>query len=346
MRSRVLIAGGYGVFGKHLARELLATTDAEIVLAGRDLERARSACNELPDPGRSEPMQLDLADPSALAHAVEGCVAVACTAGPFQKLSLALPRAAVEAGVHWLDVSDVPDWVLPILDDAELASAAEVRGLVVMSGLSTVPAVSGLLARRCLEQLPEARRGRVALFIGNRNQKGTGATASALIGGFRDPQPVELPFGRRKAYVFATPDAELFRRELGVEAEFRAALEWGYLGRSTAIIGRVTRWLGPAGQARIARVLSRMSKPFSRFGSELGCVQVELFADDGRSTALTAVAGQRLVILPLAVALRALLDGDLGKRGVLHPAGWLAPGEYLARLQSRGVRVLARGSPG
>src|SRR5438552_2290869 len=33
---RILIAGGYGVFGRLLARELLDTTAAHLVLAGRD----------------------------------------------------------------------------------------------------------------------------------------------------------------------------------------------------------------------------------------------------------------------------------------------------------------------
>ena len=33
-RPRILIAGGYGVFGQLLARELLDTTNAALVLAG------------------------------------------------------------------------------------------------------------------------------------------------------------------------------------------------------------------------------------------------------------------------------------------------------------------------
>ncbi len=181
----------------------------------------------------------------------------------------------------------------------------------------------------------------MTLFIGNRNRKGTGATASALIGGFRDPAPIDLAFGRRLAYRFPTPDTELFRRDLGLEAGFRVALEWGYLGRLTAAFGRATARLGADRQTRLARRLSKISEPFAGFGTELGCVQVDLWQGE-RSVSATAIAGQRIVMLPCALALDALLSGELDGCGLVHPAAWLPHEEFLARLRSRGVRLMVR----
>jgi len=339
-RPRVLIPGGYGVFGRHLARELLGSTEAHLVIAGRDGAKAARACDQLGRPDRVEPLRLDLRDLDAVEQAAIRCVAVACTAGPFQELPPALPGVAVRAGAHWLDVSDHPSWVVGILDDQELVAAA--RSVAVIPGLSAVPAVSGLLARWCLDRLPAARGGRVTLFIGNRNEKGAGATASALIGGFHDPAWVRLPFGLRRAYRFATPDRELFRRDLGVEAEFRVALEWAYLGWLTARISRITGRLGIGGQARLARLLSRASRPFSRLGTDLGCVQVDLWTPGGREVSAAAVAGQAIVVLPCALALRAILEGTV-PAGVAHPSTWLPVEAYLEGLRSRGVRFLMRG---
>lgn len=338
--SKVMIAGGSGVFGRHLARMLVASTDARVVLVGRDRKRLELAALEVGE-ARAEWVQLDLRDAEAVAGAARGCAAVTCTAGPFQQLPRDLPLAAVRAGASWFDIADDPGWVLPLLADQDLDEAAAERGVVVGSGLSSVPAISGVLARWCRERLPTARRAQVTLFIGNRNRKGTGATASALIGTFSRPAAVDLPFGRRTAYRFPTPDQELFRRDLGLEAVFRVALEWGYLGRVTAALGRATAGLGPEGQTRLAQRLSCLSEPFARFGTELGCVQVEL-VDDGRSIAATAVAGQRLVVLPCALAVEALLSGELTDAGVIHPSTWLPVDEYLARLHSRGVRILVR----
>jgi hypothetical protein len=336
-RPRVLMPGGYGVLGRHLARELLGSTEAHLVIAGRDGAKAARTCDQLGSPDRVEPLGLDLCDLDAVEDAAIRCVAVACTAGPFQDLPPALPRVAVRAGAHWLDVSDQPSWVVGILDDQELVAAR----VTVIPGLSAVPAVSGLLARWCLDRLPAARAGRVTLFIGNRNEKGAGATASALMGGFNDPAWVRLPFGLRRAYRFATPDRELFWRDLGVEAEFRVALEWAYLGWLTARLSRITGRLGVGGQTRLARLLSRASRPFSRLGTEMGCVQVDLWTPGGRVVSAVVVAGQAIVVLPCALAVGAILEGAVPP-GVAHPATWLPVDAYVEGLRSRGVRFLTR----
>ena len=49
-------------------------------------------------------------------------------------------------------------------------------------------------------------------------------------------------------------------------------------------------------------------------------------------------SGQRLAVLPCALALEALLAGELQARGLVQPVAWLAPDEWLARLQARQIR--------
>jgi NAD(P)-dependent dehydrogenase (short-subunit alcohol dehydrogenase family) len=225
-RPRVLIAGGSGVFGRLLARELLKTTSVDLILAGRGLSAVVAACRELDQPDRTFAMALDLGDPESLTRAARGCVAVACAAGPFQELPSELPTAVVRAGGHWVDISDDEGWVVPLLDDTTLDAAARDAGLAVIPGLSTVPALSGALARWCRERLQGAERARVTLFIGNQNARGAGAIASAMASGFGRPTRVDLPFGRRLAYLGHSPDTELLRRDLGLDAEFRVVLEW------------------------------------------------------------------------------------------------------------------------
>jgi hypothetical protein len=339
-RPRVLIAGGSGVFGRLLAAELLRTTTVDLILAGRDLVAADAARRGLAAPDRTSAMALDLADPESLTRAARGCVAVACTAGPFQDLSRELPMAAVRAGAHWVDIGDDEGWVVPLLDDTPLDAAARDAGLAVMSGLSTVPAISGALARWGRERLPGAQRARVTLFIGNRNRKGAGAIASAMTSGFGRPTSVDLPSGRRLAYRGRSPDTELLRRDLGLDAEFRVVLEWSLAGLFVSAAGPLWSRLGDRARRRIAELLSSISRPFGRSGSEGGCVQVELWEGERRLRIAAVSADQRLAILPCAMALERILDQELPARGVIHPVGWIATETWIAELRKRTVRVL------
>ena len=341
-RARVLIAGGSGVFGRLLARELLRTTTAHLILAGRSLPALAAAREELGFPDRISITALDLGDPESLTRAARGCVAVACAAGPFQGLSLELPRAAVRAGAHWVDISDHEGWVIPLLDDTTLDAAARDAGLAVIPGLSTVPALSGALARWARERLPAAVGARVTLFIGNRNAKGPGAIASALSNGFRHPTRVDLPMGRRLAYLGRSPDAELFRRELDLHAEFRVVLGWGPAGLFVSGLGRLWPRLGDRERSGLAHLLSALSLPFGWFGSQGGCLLVELWDDARRMSVAALSSDQRLAILPCAMAVEHLVKDELHERGVVHPVGWLSPASWISEIGGRGVRILQR----
>jgi NAD(P)-dependent dehydrogenase (short-subunit alcohol dehydrogenase family) len=337
---RVLIAGGSGVFGRLLARELLNTTSVDLILAGRNLAAADAACRELGAPDRAFPMALDLGDPESLTFAARDCVAVACAAGPFQELSRELPAAAVRAGAHWVDIGDDEGWVVPILDDTTLDAAGREAGQAVIPGLSTVPAISGALARWGRERLPGAQRARVTLFIGNRNAKGAGAIASAMASGFGRPTRVDLPFGGRLAYLGRSPDTELLRRDLGLDAEFRVVLEWGPAGLFVSGVGPIWSRLGDRARSRIAGLLSSIARPFGRFGSEGGCIQVDVWEGDRRVSVAALSGDQRLAILPCAMALQRLLEEELRERGVIHPAECLSPKTWVEELRNRGVRIL------
>jgi hypothetical protein len=218
---------------------------------------------------------LDLSDVDAVARFARGAFAFACTAGPFQQLDRAIVRAVVDAGAHWLDISDDERWFFDLLDDRALDALARERGVAVISGLSSLPAISCALARRVMP----AARVNITLFIGNDNAKGAAAIASCA--------------------VLNTPDRELLRRELGIEAVVRPRFEMP--GAHLAIAA--LRVLPLRARIRFAKILSRL---IPRFGSQGGYVEVNGVRVDG---------GQRMAILPLVFALQNL-DG---KSGCLSP---------------------------
>jgi hypothetical protein len=342
---RVLIPGGYGVFGRLLAAELLQKTDAEVVIAGRDLGRAKAACRDL-DPlasGRVEPMRIDLARSGELRRAAEGCVAVACTAGPFQALRMELVEEVVEAGAHWVDIADASGWVLGILQDSELDQRARAAGVAVGTGLSTLPALSGVLARWLIERVPRAGTATVVLSIGNRNRKGSAAIASALMSGMRDPSKVETPLGPRRSFRIDAPDEELLAAE-GLEATCRVALE-SAIARRIALLAR-SRIQGrdPSEVMGRSRLLSHASSLWS-YGASGGCVQVEVRDEHGLGAAAAFVGpDQTMAILPAAIAVERLVDGSARFDGVIPPTDWMPIADTIAELRRRGIRQVWRRS--
>lgn len=213
---------------------------------------------------------LDLSDVDAVHRFARGAYAFACAAGPFQTLDREIVRAVVDAGAHWLDISDDARWFFDLLDDRALDALARERGVAVIPGLSSLPAISCALVHRL-----KPARADITLFIGNDNRKGAAAMASGAM--------------------LRSPDRELLRRELGIEAAARAKFEMP--GARLAM--QALRVLPLRARVRVAKALSKI---LPRFGSEGGYVEV-----NGVRIPMT----QRSAILPLVYAL-GHMDGRSG----------------------------------
>lgn len=267
-KRRIVVAGSRGVFGTHLVEAL--RDRYEVIATTRDT--------------------LDLRDVAAVRRAADGAFAFACTAGPFQRLDRAIVRAVVDAGAHWLDIADDARWFFDLVDDRALDAFARERNVVVMPGLSTLPAISCALARRVLP----AERITITLFIGNDNAKGAAAIASGS--------------------ALVSPDRELIRRELGIDAVVHTRFEVP----GAAFAMKAMRILPLAMRMRLAKAISRIAP---RAGTSGGYVEVR-----GSHTERVD-GGQSIAILPLVYALEHL-DG---RSGCLSPTA-LDPEDLLHSL--------------
>jgi len=100
--STILILGGYGATGRLLARHLLAKTEHKLIVAGRNLEKARTLVDSLHD-GRVTATQVDATDPASLKQALQR-VDFLLVAAPTTHHTETVVCAALEAGVDYLDV--------------------------------------------------------------------------------------------------------------------------------------------------------------------------------------------------------------------------------------------------
>ena len=149
---KVLILGGYGVFGGRLAVLLSDLASIEMLICGRDLGRAEAFCRENERHARLRPAVLDRRDiVDGLARYTPDLVVDA--SGPFQDYGADRYRvieACIDARVDYLDFSDAADFVFGVARYDDRAKAA---GVFVLSGVSSFPVLTAAVLREMAKSM-------------------------------------------------------------------------------------------------------------------------------------------------------------------------------------------------
>ena len=300
--TRILLLGGYGGFGGRIARRL-AAAGHEVLVAGRSFDKARAFCGETPG---MVPLALDR---SRIAEALgqHQPAMVVDASGPFQAMDHAIPEACITAGVHYIDIADSRDFVCGI---AVLDAAAKDAGVVVLSGASSVPALSGAAVRHLAGGMDRVRSVEMAISASNKAAAGP-AVSAAILG--QVGQPMRLWRGQRWTQAFGWQEMHTARFECaGVEAiarrsvalvdvpdlsllpdrlpgrpavAFRAGTELGFQNWALWFASWLVRTHLVASLAPFARLLSPLQKLTRSLGSDRSAMIVRLFGD---------TAGQRV----------------------------------------------------
>ncbi len=286
---KVLILGGYGVFGGRLAR-LLLEDGIEVIVAGRDAGKAAAFTAQY----GGTPLGIGIgADLSPIAEAAPALVVDA--AGPFQAYGSDPYRLAwfcIGNKIAYLDFSDDAAFTAGI---AALDQAARAAGCFVLSGVSSVPAISAAAVRSLSEGLSGIEAIETALVPGNRAPRGRSVIRSILAqageplavwrgGAWRHyrgwAEAKRVAFGpglTRWASLIGAPDLTLFPQAFGARSVvFRAGLELGIMQWGLALLARL----------RAARLLPRLtlfaspilwtSLPLKPFGTDRGGMTVDV----------------------------------------------------------------------
>jgi short subunit dehydrogenase-like uncharacterized protein len=138
MSTRVLVIGGYGNFGGLIARRISREPGIDLVIAGRSEQKARTVADAIGakwliiDLPRTLDAALDSAKPDIIIH----------TSGPFQTQGYEVAEACIRHRSHYIDLADGRDFVAKI---GQLDEPAKTAGILIISGASTVPALSSAI---------------------------------------------------------------------------------------------------------------------------------------------------------------------------------------------------------
>jgi saccharopine dehydrogenase-like NADP-dependent oxidoreductase len=145
----VLVVGGYGFFGERISEALASDPSIRVLVGGRNAGKAAAVAARL-QLAPQQAVDVDANDPVLASRLRELRVdTVIHTAGPFQSQDYTVATAAIEAGCHYIDLADGREFVLGI---ESLDGRARERGVTVISGASTVPALSSAVVDRYLPQ--------------------------------------------------------------------------------------------------------------------------------------------------------------------------------------------------
>jgi saccharopine dehydrogenase-like NADP-dependent oxidoreductase len=352
----VLVVGATGAFGERLAEGLIRSGFA-VIGAARNTARLDALARRLGRGFAVEPLdrsKIDAAGLQQLRARWPGLFAVADASGPFQTSATRLPRAAIGAGLHYVDLADARAFVggIRVLD--EEARAANVA---VFAGASSTPALSRAVLDQLVAGSPRVITIEVSIAPGNRAPRGL-STVHAVLSMVGQPirvfrgarwveeygwglnKTIELPgVGNRRVALCETPDLDLLveRYHPSADAVFRAGLELRVLHEGVAALGLLVRLGILKSLAALVRPLRILAELFKPFGTDRGGMRVDVLLENDagqllrRVWTLAADGGDGLYVptLPALAALKMLAAGALEWRGA-GPCAGLIPYDAIA----------------
>jgi Domain of unknown function (DUF4166)/Saccharopine dehydrogenase NADP binding domain len=369
MSRRVLVIGGTGSFGARLVEGLISTTDLDVIIAARGIDRAATLAAALRAryPGRQiDTHACDTATVTArdLQRLRVWCVADA--AGPFGTATSRLVEAAIAARCHYVDIADARDFVAAI---AHFDVAARAADVLVASGASTTPALSHAVLDQLVAGWRRIDRVEIAISPGNRQPRGLSVVKAILASAGRPIRVFRngawstargmsmlarrhMPgLGRRWLFLVETPDLDLvpLRFAPGRNAILRAGLELGILHLGVWALSKLVAIGIMPSLVPLARPLRAIAAWFGPFGHSRGGMTVDVEGVDAAGQAVTATwaliaekDGPNVPILPALALIRALAAGRMTQRGARPCVGLLTLADIKRELDR--FRILVRTS--
>ncbi|HEX8904479.1 MAG TPA: NAD-dependent epimerase/dehydratase family protein, partial [Longimicrobiaceae bacterium] len=331
--TRVVVLGGTGFFGG-AAVAALRDAGVSVTTAAR----------------RNADLLVDVCDRDSLRRALRPGDVVLDAAGPFQARNAALVETAIEMKFDVADLADASAYVGRELPLADRAVAAGVR---ILPACSTASAVSSAMIAWSGVSAPV----RVTAFlVPTPRHTAVSATASSLLSTVGAPMAVlrggaprtargfgasrrwegGTPLGRRRGWLFDTPDGVLLPRSHPTLRTAEAYVDPNVPG--------LAAMLSLAARASPLRAAMRRAMPAAlplvrRLGGTRGGFGCEVEGADGTTVRLVLSAPRhayRLAVIPAVLAVRALAAGRVSQTGVLAPHQQVDADELLAELRRCG----------
>lgn len=151
MVTKRILALGAGAMGAQAATMVAAFPEVEsLMVADLNLEAAQrvaAACGD-----KAQAAGIDVSNPTELISCMRAADLVMNCVGPFFRFGVPVLKAAIVAGVDYLDICDDPE---PTRAMHEYHAQVEKAGITAIVGLGASPGITSLLAARARAELDE-----------------------------------------------------------------------------------------------------------------------------------------------------------------------------------------------
>jgi Saccharopine dehydrogenase NADP binding domain len=349
---KVLILGGYGNFGKRIAR-LLTCKGVAVIIAGRDSVKAAALAEVLPA-NLAEIAVFDAKSDLLPQLAILKPHVVINTCGPFQNADYGIARACIAGGVHYIDLADGRDFVTGI---TQLDADAKRRNVAVISGASTVPALSVAVIEHFLPQFFAIDSMVFGIAPGQKAERGFATTQGILsyVGkklkpcagyetryGWQDTYRQHYPeIGGRWMANCDIPDLDLLPERYGIKRiRFSGGMQSPVIHFGLWLLSWGVRLGLPIDLPKHARALLKASNWFDVIGSADGGMHVILTGADSSGRPATRqwfiIArdgdGPYIPTVPAVILAAKIISGTFARTGAMPCVGMMTLQEYLREL--------------
>ncbi len=362
MNKCVLILGGYGNFGKRISAAL-ASKDIPVLIAGRDLQKASDLAKSIGP--NATPLQLDVETGLSGAFETHQPCVVVNTVGPFQGQGYNVARAAIDHKVHYIDLADGREFVGGI---NKLDRAAQDAGVAVISGASTVPALSEAVVAEFASDFARIDLMKYGIAPGQGAERGL-ATTRAILGyvgrklapfkgirpevyGWQDIYRQPYPgLGKRWMANCDVPDLDLLPERHNIRTiQFSAGLELGVIHLGLWAMSHLVRLGLPLPLERMAPALLSMSNWFNVFGSKDGGMHVFLTGESAQEPAQRIErswfivarngCGPHIPTIPSIILAARIANGINPVAGAMPCLGLVSLTDYLSELDALDIETI------
>ena len=357
MKRRVLIIGGYGNFGSHIAKLLAREEGIQLIIAGRNLYSANEFVESLTSKLKPETASLDIARNLEQSFTDIKPDIVIHTSGPYQSQDYHVAKACIRQGCHYIDLADARQFVSGI---EKLDNEAKDRGVLICSGASSVPCLTSALIDHYKPQFNSIEKIEYGIATAQLTNRGL-ATTSAVLSYAGKPFRTLIDGNMQDVYGWHDlkcrkfwglntrllgncdiPDLEIFPKrypELKT-IRFEAGLELKLLHIGLWFLSWLVRLrLIPSLQGSASHLL-RISHIFDQFGNDDSGFYMHFFGTDDQGKRrelefnIVAKHGDGLYIpsMPAILMARKLVSGEIAESGAVPCVGFITLDEYLEAL--------------